>query len=63
MVTDVSSLRSKQKQHFLSSPSLFFPLLSRNPTRTLAVDSAPNGNSCRMDGRNCTYLRAIAAAI
>ena len=54
MVTDVPPLRSKQEEHFLSSPSFFFPLLSRNPTGALAVDSAPNGNSCRMDGRNCT---------
>ena len=36
MVTDVPLLRSKQEEHFLSSPSSFFPLLSRNPTGTLA---------------------------
>jgi hypothetical protein len=54
VVTDVPPLRSKQDEHFLSSPSFFFPLLSRNPTGTLAVVSAPNSNSCRMDGRNCT---------
>jgi hypothetical protein len=61
VVTDVPLLRSKQEEHFLPSPFSFFPLLSRNPTGTLAVDSAPNGNSCLMDDRNCTYLRAVAA--
>jgi hypothetical protein len=29
VVTDVPLLRSKQEEHFLSSPSSFFPLLSQ----------------------------------
>ena len=35
-VTDTPPPPSKQGEHFLSSPSFFFPLLSRNPTGTLA---------------------------
>ena len=67
MVTDVPPLGFKQEEHFLSSPSFFFPVLSRNPTGTLAgfrsKTRSSHGNSCLMDGRSCTYLRAVAAAI
>ena len=35
-LANVPLLRSKQEEHFLLSPSSFFPLLSRNPTGTLA---------------------------
>jgi hypothetical protein len=31
----------KQEEHFLSSPSFFFPLLSRHPTGALAMDPLP----------------------
>jgi hypothetical protein len=65
VVTDVPLLRSKQEEHFLPSPFSFFPLLSRNPTGTLAgfrsQTRSSHGNSCLMDDRNCTYLRAVAA--
>jgi hypothetical protein len=67
VVTDVPLLRSKQEEHFLSSSSSFFPLLSRNPTGTLAgfrsQTRSSHGIFCLMDGRNCTHLRAVAVAI
>jgi hypothetical protein len=49
----------------LSLPSSFFPLASKTPRATLrrgffSQTRAPHGNSCPMDGRNCTICERLA---